>query len=504
MYNHTAEDHFEELLESDQNDPEIQYQIGLCYQNGQGVEQNGVQALQWLRRAAEQNHKEAQTLLERTEGGSKSQAKAVTEDTLPDWCLAAEEGDPEAQYQVAMYFAQNPFPGSPAEVRRYLELASDQGHGKACLSLAWELLNLEPERAVQLLRNAADCGEPEALETLGECYAQGRGVEQDPQKAEQFFIQWANLGNAETKLALALRYKKGNGVSKSLGRALSWLKRAQLAGMDDASDRFYAEEREEAAQAVQDQERFAALLAQAQEGDTAAQNDLGSCYESGCGVVQNYAQAVHWYSLAAARGNAQAQYHLGSCYCDGRGVEQDYTQAIYWYQQAAQQGLGTAQCRLGYCYYNGRGVEQDYAQAVRWYQLAAQQGIGKALHSLGYCYYNGLGVDQDYSQAVHWYQLAAQQGIAAAQNNLGVCYALGRGVGQDYEQAVHWYRLAAQQGEPWAQNNLGSCYQQGQGVGQNNTQAIYWYRKAADQGHKEAQERLAALSAAEESGGEGE
>ena len=63
MYNHTAEDHFEELLESDQNDPEIQYQIGLCYQNGQGVEQNGVQALQWLRRAAEQNHGEAQYAL---------------------------------------------------------------------------------------------------------------------------------------------------------------------------------------------------------------------------------------------------------------------------------------------------------------------------------------------------------------------------------------------------------------------------------------------------------
>ena len=162
MYNHTAEDHFEELLESDQNDPEIQYQIGLCYQNGQGVEQNGVQALQWLRRAAEQNHKEAQALLERTEGGSKSQAKAVTEDTLPDWCLAAEEGDPEAQYQVAMYFAQNPFPGSPAEVRRYLELASDQGHGKACLSLAWELLNLGGPAAAQRggLRRAGGPGDP--------------------------------------------------------------------------------------------------------------------------------------------------------------------------------------------------------------------------------------------------------------------------------------------------------------------------------------------------------
>ncbi len=52
----TDEERFEELLESDQSDPEIQYQLGLCYLRGLGVAQDGAQAEAWLRRAADQGH----------------------------------------------------------------------------------------------------------------------------------------------------------------------------------------------------------------------------------------------------------------------------------------------------------------------------------------------------------------------------------------------------------------------------------------------------------------
>ena len=49
-------DRFEELMESDLGDPEVQYQIGLCYQRGEGVERDGAKAEMWLHRAAQQNH----------------------------------------------------------------------------------------------------------------------------------------------------------------------------------------------------------------------------------------------------------------------------------------------------------------------------------------------------------------------------------------------------------------------------------------------------------------
>ena len=199
-------DRFEELMESDLGDPEVQYQIGLCYQRGEGVEQDGAKAEMWLQRAAQHNHPEAIALLGELREPTVPLQEEVTGESLPDWCNRAEAGDPEAQYQVAMYFARNPLPGSGGEVRRYLTRAVEQGHGKACLSLAWELMNEDPDRAFQLLKNAADCGEMEALEDMGFCYAQGRGVPQDLAQAEQCFIRWAQQGDGEAKLALAREY----------------------------------------------------------------------------------------------------------------------------------------------------------------------------------------------------------------------------------------------------------------------------------------------------------
>ena len=54
---------FLDLMESDQNDPNVQYALGRCYLYGAGVEQNGQEADKWLRRAAEQGHQEAAALL---------------------------------------------------------------------------------------------------------------------------------------------------------------------------------------------------------------------------------------------------------------------------------------------------------------------------------------------------------------------------------------------------------------------------------------------------------
>ena len=103
-------DRFEELLESDQNDPEIQYQIGLCYQRGEGVEQNGVEAEKWLRRAEAGGHQGAAALLASCDSPQESLTGEITQDTLPDWCLQAEQGDMEAQYKVGCYFLQMPTP----------------------------------------------------------------------------------------------------------------------------------------------------------------------------------------------------------------------------------------------------------------------------------------------------------------------------------------------------------------------------------------------------------
>ena len=49
-------------------------------------------------------------------------------------------------------------------------------------------------------------------------------------------------------------------------------------------------------------------------------------------------EAVKWYRLAAEQGDAAAQYNLGFAYYNGEGVEQDYAEAVKWWQMAAEQG----------------------------------------------------------------------------------------------------------------------------------------------------------------------
>lgn len=228
---------FLDLMEDDQTDPNVQYDLGRCYLDGRGVEKNGREAEKWLRRAAEQGHAKAKALLNSARTAAPA-VKTVTKQNLPEWCQRAEDGDPEAQYQVAVYFRKASGSGAKEDVRRYLAQAAEQGHPKACLVLGKDLLKTDPVQAVQQLRNAADCGLAEASELLGMCYMQGNGVEQNPEEAERRFCKAAEQGNGEARLRMAMRYVKGDGVEQSRVKALSWVKRAEDAGVSNARERF--------------------------------------------------------------------------------------------------------------------------------------------------------------------------------------------------------------------------------------------------------------------------
>ncbi|ENT1825255.1 sel1 repeat family protein [Neisseria gonorrhoeae] len=77
---------------------------------------------------------------------------------------------------------------------------------------------------------------------------------------------------------------------------------------------------------------------------------------------------------AAEQGNAAAQFNLGVMYENGQGVRQDYVQVVQWYRKASEQGDAQAQYNLGLMYYDGRGVRQDLALAQQWLGKACQNG----------------------------------------------------------------------------------------------------------------------------------
>ena len=77
-----------------------------------------------------------------------------------------------------------------------------------------------------------------------------------------------------------------------------------------------------------------------------------------------------WLHKAADQGDAAAQFNLGLLSAEGQGTPKDESQAALWYRKAAMQQYAPAQLALGVCYANGAGTPQDYATAYMWISLA--------------------------------------------------------------------------------------------------------------------------------------
>lgn len=243
------EERFYDLLEADENDAEAQYQIGLCYLSGDGTDKDTQKAETYFRRASELGHAAAAEMLGK---GSIADQSPNTEDvSLPELCLRAEEGDADAQYAAAMQFLEN----NRSEAQRYLRMAAEQGHAMACYQLARTMLpdtldygcavhEEQPtyQEAVTLLKNAVDCSCAPAAELLARCYLYGLGVAHDREQAEKNFERAVRFSTpeqaAEQMLQLALRYAEGEDIDKSLGKAFSWVRKAEQAGMMDARAQF--------------------------------------------------------------------------------------------------------------------------------------------------------------------------------------------------------------------------------------------------------------------------
>lgn len=249
----------------------------------------------------------------------------------------------------------------------------------------------------------------------------------------------------------------------------------------------------------------------ASNGYAPAQCNLGLCYDTGKGVLQNENEAAKWYRKAAEQGNGTAQYNLGLCYKNGDGVKQSYSEAIKWFLKSSASGYKNAKEKLQQMSNEvlfkealnfSRGKAYDNAFLL--YKIAANAGDASSQCNLGWMYDRGLGVKKDETEATKWYRKAAEQGDRCAQTNLAYQLEKGLGTKQDVSEAFKWYKQAARGGY-WtgdrnvvetvarAQYNVARCYELGLGVKKDIEEAICWYEKAAKQNYKDAKEKADAL-----------
>jgi hypothetical protein len=154
-------------------------------------------------------------------------------------------------------------------------------------------------------------------------------------------------------------------------------------------------------------------------------------------AAQRYNEAARYYALADNAGYALAAYYLGTLYDAGTGVKQDFSKASDLYFRAGNAGFADAFADGGMLYM--REQQPDYAEAKRWFESAAQGGSNQGLIDLGWLYENGYGVQKDPLKGGSFYNEAAQHGDTEGMLRLGDLYLAGRGVQPDPHTACQWF-----------------------------------------------------------------
>jgi TPR repeat protein len=314
-----CESQIEDLrISAEKGDLEAQVNLGIAYAKGEGIPKDEVEAVRWIRRAAEKGFAKAQFILgavyfEGLGGVPKNYVQAVK------WIRkAAEQGFADAQFELGEAYAKGGGVSKDyVEAVKWYRQAAEQGHAKGQLHLAW-------------------------------AYTKGEGIPKDEVEAVKWYRKAAEQGLAEAQFQLAWAYGTGKGVPEDITEGVKWYRKADEHRLSDG---------------------------------ISVRNRGAWAYGIGEGVPRDDADVVRWYRKAAENGFADAQFRLGWAYRIGKAVPKDEVEAVKWYRQAAEQGHAEAQHTIGRAYEEGIGVPKDYVEALAWYNIAAASGANFAPYS---------------------------------------------------------------------------------------------------------------------------
>ncbi|KAF9975887.1 hypothetical protein BGZ73_000285 [Actinomortierella ambigua] len=236
--------------------------------------QDCLKAAHWFREAALQGHLEAQFYLGNMYRGGEGIGRDYAEAAF--WIrMAAEQGSPEAQTDLGNFYAD--------------------GMG----------VKRNDTEAVRWFRAAAEQGYPSAQNNLGNMYDLGLGVEQSDQEAWRWFQGSATMGCGNAKFSVASFLELGQAVDRNYDEALEAYANASVFHSDPDATLHLRLMKAKDRQSLETNEEIVAWhLLKAEDGDPAAQYNVGLMYEKGLlGTKQDIRRAIQWYGKAAEHGH---------------------------------------------------------------------------------------------------------------------------------------------------------------------------------------------------------
>jgi hypothetical protein len=362
--------------------------LGLMYQEGDGVPKDDAEAVRWYQ-------------------------------------LGAERGDAAAQsYMGERYYLGKGVPKDYAQAFALFKSSAEQGYGAGQHNLATcyhegiGVAKNETE-ALEWSRRGAEQGNTDSLQFLAAAYYNGWGVPKDEAAAYMWLRIAQAAGNFDPNLyAIAANLPEPQ-LKEANQRVVEWLRN------HDADDRFQTEL---AYMYVLGEDRL--LL--------------------GKGIGKDSAEAAKWARLAAEHGNPRAQLLLARRYELGDGVPKDDVEAVNWLRKAAEQGNADAEAALASRYDSGRGVERSEVEALNWYLKSARQDDSSGLNGVAWLYATSSDPSVRNPQKALEYAVkavaATEEKDAAVLDTLAESYY----VNGQYGKAVETERkaLALQPGDP--------------------------------------------------------
>lgn len=257
---------------AEEGEPHAQFILGVLLWQDVGEDlERGEEALEWMRRAAEQSFEPAyfalgkaswdwfRTLDEVAYGKPnrdelEARAAAAREESWIWLQKGAEAGIADAQYQLGANHSAG-VTGMTWDFKSaiyWLEKAARQGHAQAALKLGFKLregdfraktADRDPVAATPWFAQAEEAGLLYAKLALGHAYLKGYGVPVDNKRAVELITEAAQLGDQQAAGTLAQLYEEGGaGLETNIGLAQQWYEAAAARGYVPAKDRLASEE----------------------------------------------------------------------------------------------------------------------------------------------------------------------------------------------------------------------------------------------------------------------
>ncbi len=186
-------------LWADRGEADSQFDLGIRLITGEGVRKNEKEGVEWVTKAANQDHLRAQhvlgSLYEEGVGVKKDDAKAL------EWYRkAGNNGFPMAQHSLGISY--------------------DTGKG----------VTKDEKESAQWFRKAANQDYPPSIAAYASKLERGSGVEKNTTKAAEYYLRSAQAGFIPAMTHLAYLYYTGVGVPLDYRRAGAWYRRAARSG----------------------------------------------------------------------------------------------------------------------------------------------------------------------------------------------------------------------------------------------------------------------------------